>query len=44
MIGNEAGRIENEWTSAENQSTEINLQAYREEVCLIVSLKTVLDI
>ena len=29
----------NEWISAENQSTEINLEAYREEVFLIVSLK-----
>ena len=28
------------WISAENQSTEINLKAYREEVYLSVSLKT----
>ena len=30
----------NEWISTENQSTEINLQVYREEVFLIVSPKT----
>ena len=33
----------NEWISAENKSTEINLQVYREEVFLIVSLKTVFE-
>ena len=33
----------NEWISAENQSTEINLKAYKEEVYLIVSLKTVFE-
>ena len=32
-----------EWISAENQSTEINLQAYREEIFLTVSLKTVFE-
>ena len=31
----------NEWTSAENASTEINFKAYGEEVFLIVSLKSV---
>ena len=29
--------------SAENQSAEINLKAYREEVCLIVSLQAVIE-
>ena len=33
----------NEWISAENPSTEINLKAYREEVILIVLLKTVFE-
>ena len=33
----------NEWFSDENQSTEIILQAHREEVFLIVSLKTVFE-
>ena len=33
----------NEWISDENQSTEIILQAHREEVFLIVSLKTVFE-
>ena len=32
-----------EWISAENRSTEINLQAYREEVFFIVSPKTVFE-
>ena len=33
----------NEWISAENQSTEIILQTHREEVFLIVSLKSVFE-
>ena len=33
----------NEWISSENQSTKINLNADREEVFLIVSLKTVFE-
>ena len=33
----------NDWISAENQATEINLKTYREEVFLIVFLKTVLE-
>ena len=33
----------NEWISAENQSTKINLQAYTEEVFLIVSPKTLFE-
>ena len=41
MIGNEAVLVLNEWMSVENQSTEIGLKTYREEVFLIVSLKTV---
>ena len=32
-----------EWISAENQSIEINLQANRKEVFLIVSPKTVFE-
>ena len=31
------------WISAENQSTEINLTAYKEEVYFIVSLKTIFE-
>ena len=34
------GLYSNEWISAENQSTEISLEVYREEVFLVVSLKT----
>ena len=34
----------NEWISAVNLSTEINLKAYREEVFLIISLKNVFEI
>ena len=34
------GLYSNEWISAENQSTEISLKVYREEVFLVVSLKT----
>ena len=33
----------NEKIAAENQPTEINIKAYREEVFLIVLLKTVLE-
>ena len=33
----------NVWISAETRSTEINLKAYREEVFLIVSPKTVFE-
>ena len=33
----------NEWISTEIQSAEINPQAYREEVFLIVSLKTLFE-
>ena len=33
----------NEWISAENPSTEINLKAYGEQVLLIVLLKTVFE-
>ena len=33
----------NEWISAENQSTEINLKTHREEEVLIVSLKIVFE-
>ena len=43
MIGNEAGPYSYEWISAENLSTEINLQAYSEEVFLIMLLKTVFE-
>ena len=38
------GLYANECFLAENQSTEINLKAYREELFLIVSLKTVFEI
>ena len=34
------GLYSNEWISTEIQSAEINPQAYREKVFLIVSLKT----
>ena len=37
------GLYSNEWISTEIQSAEINPQAYREEVCLIVSLKTLFE-
>ena len=33
----------NVWISVESQSTEINLQAYRQEVFFIVSPKTVFE-
>ena len=33
----------NECISAEKQSTEFNLKSYREEVILIISLKTVFE-
>ena len=37
------GLYKNEWISAEIQSAEINPKAYREEVILIVSLKTLFE-
>ena len=43
MIGNEVAPVLIEWISAENQSTKISLKSYREEVFLIVSLKTVFE-
>ena len=33
----------NEWISAENLSAEINSKAYREEVFLVISLKTLFE-
>ena len=33
----------NEWISAENQSAEINPKAYREEVFLVILLKTLFE-
>ena len=37
------GLYSKEWISTENQSTEINLKAQREEVVFIVSLKIVFE-
>ena len=44
MIGLETGPVLRRVDLRENQSTEINLKAHREEVCLTVSLKLCLKI